>query len=77
MLLFLCRNSRLNWKNRARAEMFHNQADGRFQGHRPDQRFSPRISPAGVWAGFKLKDCFLPLSPEVVLAIKKPPRHHS
>jgi hypothetical protein len=37
----------------------------------------PRISPAGIEAGLKLQDCFLPPNSEVVLAIKKPPRHHS
>jgi hypothetical protein len=58
-------------------KMFHNHAPGRFQGHRPDWRFSPRISAAGIEAGLKLQDCFSLPNSEVVFAIKKPPRHHS
>jgi len=40
-------------------------------------RLSPGISAASIEAGLKLEDCFSASNSEVVLAIKKPPRHLS
>jgi len=47
--------AKLNKKNCARPEMFHNHVNGRFHsGHRPDWRFRPGISAASIEAGLKL-----------------------
>jgi hypothetical protein len=54
--------------------MFHNHANGRFQTIGLTRVSAPGIGAASIEAGIKLQGCFSTPNPEVVSAIKKPPR---
>jgi hypothetical protein len=53
LLLFLCRNSKLIRKI-VRGQKCSIITRRKVSGHRPDWRFSPRTSAAGIEAGLKL-----------------------